>query len=32
MKYVDIRKTGNVNIWWWDSGVKDEIPKKKKHI
>ena len=22
----------NVNTWWWNSGVKDDIQGEKKHI
>ena len=25
-------KKSNVNTWWWNSGVKDKIQKKKKPI
>ena len=33
MKYVNITtKKCIVNTWWWNSGVRDEIQKKNKHI
>ena len=32
MKFVDVRKNrkGNVCMWWWNSGIKDEVEKKKE--
>ena len=27
-----INRKSDVNTWWWNSGVKDEMKKKKTHI